>query len=568
MYAYSGYLWPSLASAVFIAYLAVYGWRHRKVAGALPFSIACLFGVAWSLGSMLGHAAVDLSDKIFWLKFVDAFQLPVVTTATCFVLQYAGWGRLLTKRTVALLAVPPVLAIGFIATDHVRASFWEAFIPAGNGLQSVLGPAGSAFLDYSYILMIVNIGLLLWVAATSPARRKPAALMALGQIGARLFFEFGVLRLGLPLDWDPDPFVLVAVFGLYAIALFLFHVFDPIPAARAAAIDQMSEGMIVVDLEGRIVEVNPAAEMTLGAPAARLRGVPVADFIPMATEVVADACNDGNGHEEVEVGPGDGGPARRYRVERTPLHDRQGHGLGHLLLLHDITEERRTQALVVEHERVVATLQERERLARELHDSVGQVLGYVSMQTQTVMKWLSDGDGARALPLLARLAEVAQGAHTDVRESILALKAASADEWSFLPTLSRYLDDCRVQYGIHAEFSVAPEVTEDAFEPRVAVQLLRVVQEALTNARRHGRAGGVRVAIVRDGDRLRMTISDDGCGFEPDQAGERSGGHFGLAFMRERMQQIGGTVEIDSSPGLGTSVILEAPIPAAQEATR
>ena len=91
---------------------------------------------------------------------------------------------------------------------------------------------------------------------------------------------------------------------------------------------------------------------------------------------------------------------------------------------------------MLEQQRVVATLQERERLARELHDSVGQVLGYLSLQAQTARKRLQDGDGEKAESLLGRLTDVAQHAHADVRESILALKAASSEDWSLLPTLA------------------------------------------------------------------------------------------------------------------------------------
>jgi signal transduction histidine kinase len=262
--------------------------------------------------------------------------------------------------------------------------------------------------------------------------------------------------------------------------------------------------------------------------------------------------------------PGQDGP-RHYRVEVTPLRDKQGRHLGRLLLLQDVTDQKRAQAGMVEHERVVATLEERERLARELHDSVGQVLGYVSLQTQSIRKWLEDGDGTKADSLLARLAQVAQNAHSDVRESILALRAGSSNDWSFLPTLRRYLDDFGAHHGVHMELLVSEAVTEAAFEPRVGVQLLRVVQEALTNARRHGGATAVRVSVGRQEDRVSLAVVDNGAGFDAVPAREAAAGHFGLAFMAERMAQIGGTMSIDSHPGGGTSVNFEAPMAVAQE---
>ena len=99
-YAYTNFVWPSWFAVVLIAFLGWYAWRHRKITGAVPFAVACFFGVAWSLGSLLGSTALDPGVKIFWLRFVTLWQLPLVTAATCFVLQYAGLGRWLTRRTL------------------------------------------------------------------------------------------------------------------------------------------------------------------------------------------------------------------------------------------------------------------------------------------------------------------------------------------------------------------------------------------------------------------------------------------------------------------------------------
>ena len=111
-YTYSSYLWLPFLVAVFTAFLARYGWQRRRVPGALPFSIGCVFAVAWCVGSLFESAAVTYDTEIFWLRFQTVWQLPVVTAATCFVLQYAGLGRWLTRRTVALLAVPPAYFCG------------------------------------------------------------------------------------------------------------------------------------------------------------------------------------------------------------------------------------------------------------------------------------------------------------------------------------------------------------------------------------------------------------------------------------------------------------------------
>ena len=158
--------------------------------------------------------------------------------------------------------------------------------------------------------------------------------------------------------------------------------------------------------------------------------------------------------------------------------------------------------------------------------------------------------------LLARLTDVAQHAHADVRESILALSTTPSGGWSFLPALRRYLDEVRADYAVQTELCAPPDMAEDPVDPEVAVQVLRVVQEAVTNVRRHAGGSAVRVIVEQDDGTLRVTVADDGRGFAVEPADGGHDGHFGLAFMRERMQEVGGSVDIVSLPGRGTSVSL------------
>ena len=321
----------------------------------------------------------------------------------------------------------------------------------------------------------------------------------------------------------------------------------------------MRDGMVVVDGEGRIVDVNASARRALGRRREALLARPLGDVLPLG-----DPGPDGGGAGETSLDLDGEGGLRRYLVETTPLDDRRGRPLGSLVLLHDVTEQERAQARLLEQERVVATLQERERLARELHDSVGQVLGYLSMQAQTASKRLRDGDAGKAEELLSRLASVAQHAHADVRESILALRAASSADWAFLPTLRHYLEDFEAQYGVTTVLTV-DGVTDDTVPPPAGVQLLRVIQEAMANARRHGPATAISIELERGEDDVRITVVDDGGGFDPATLGADGDGHFGLGFMRERMAQIAGDVTIDSSPGAGTRVCLTAPLDRGRE---
>ena len=319
----------------------------------------------------------------------------------------------------------------------------------------------------------------------------------------------------------------------------------------------MREGLVVVDVEGVIVDANASAERAWAGRSLALRGRAARDVLPVADGLTAMPRPEVR-ESEFDVGSGD--EKRHYQLQATPLKDKRGHGLGHLLLLQDVTEQARSQARVLEQQRVVATLRERERLARELHDSVGQVLGYSVSRRRRRASGSRTATGKKAESLLGRLTDVAQHAHADVRESILALRAASSEDWSLLPTLAHYLEDFRAHYGVQTELAVADGVTEETFAPETGVQLLRVVQEAMTNARRHAGACTICISIEQEDDKARITVTDDGCGFDPDELNTDGGGHFGLAFMRERMEQIAGGLKIDSQPGSGTRVCLEAPV--------
>jgi PAS domain S-box-containing protein len=383
------------------------------------------------------------------------------------------------------------------------------------------------------------------------------AIMLLGQLSGRVMYMLDSLNGRI---FSPGESVLVVIglsCSVYAYALFHFRVLDPILKARSVVIEQMSDGMLVLDSHGIVVDANPAAVKIFGGPASSLVGRAVLERLPPDSGVEVESGRVELTKSEVRFDSGES--ARYYSLDLTRLLDERGEALGHLLLLHDTTRQKRSLDLWMEQQRAVAKLQERERLARELHDSIGQVLGYISLQAQAARKWAETDCAEKTAPILDRLAEVAQEAHNDVRESILSLRTGAAPEWSFLLALRKYLDHFDHSFGIDSRLVLSGEMDEEALNSDVGVQLMRVIQEALSNASRHGGARHVEVAFVRDEDRVRISIVDDGSGFDPVVASRETGTHFGLSIMRDRMAQIGGSFRIESKPGSGTTVLLDVP---------
>jgi PAS domain S-box-containing protein len=332
---------------------------------------------------------------------------------------------------------------------------------------------------------------------------------------------------------------------------------DPVNAARTSVLEQMREGMFVLDKGNRILDVNPAGASILGVPVAKLLGRSLSELLRLGAGAQEGPCD--TQRDQMEIVLGTSGSPRVYDVNRTPLRDRHGDVIGQLLLLHDITEQRQAQARVLEQQEVVATLHERERLARELHDGIGQTFGYVGLQTQAALQWMRRGNLEKAETVLIRLGDLAHEAHADVRESILGLRADSLQDWSFITTLRTYLEKYQRNYGIRTELAISDGIGEATFEPVTGVHLLRVVQEALSNSRRHGRATKLRVRLGMNAAQAHVTITDDGAGFDSSLLEGAVDSHFGLKFMRERMQQIGGSMRIDSKPGVGTVLTLGVP---------
>lgn len=561
-YSHDPQLWPSMAIVGLTCVLGVYSWRRRHEPGALPFAVACLFATFWALGSVLEISATDPSAKVAWYTFKAVWLLPTVCAITGFVLQYASLGRWLTRHVVlGLFVLPSVLFATLVVTNGSHHAVWPELAVAATVYAPSTGVVGWAALGYHTMLGLFNLAVLVRLFLLSNQHRPPVGLMIVGQVVARAAFSFEIVGHQSFLTADPEIAAVGLPFSLYAVALFGFHVFDPVPRARAAAIEQMREAMLVLDPQERLVYANPAAERLLGSSLATLQGRRGSDLLPQG----AIPANGGEPGWSASFHVGSPDVGRDFAVTSTVLTDSIGQPLGRMLLARDVTHEHRAQAYLLDQERALAALRERELLARELHDSVGQVLGYVSMQTQAAHKWLRDDNVPRATVLLNRLTEVAQQAHDDIREAILALKAARPGEWSFLANLREYAKDFERQYGITTEVTTGEKVSAEPFEPGTGVQALRVIQEAMSNARKHGRARTIGIRIENEGMTARITVSDDGQGMTSGTDKGPSTGHFGISFMRERMAEVGGSLNVSSQPGEGTRVVLRVPLYLDQE---
>jgi len=557
-YVYTPDIWLPLAGALFLAFLGAYSWQRRKVPAALPLFASSLFGVLWILGIALAVAAVTPAAKIAWHKFQAIWQMPAATAMVCFALEYIWPGRWLTRRNLILLALPPLLVLFLVVSNNSQFMWGELEVaPDGSILRHVAAP-GAILVTYGLSLVLVNLAAFIWLFIRSPQHRWPVALMLTGDIAGRGLYALNQLDANLaPSLTVHNTFVAALLLGwaMYAIALFGFGLFDPLPAARATAIAQMPEGLVALDAQWLVASLNPAAAQLLSIPVGQARGKLIAEILPGSGDEIVHWADHSPTCTEISLGAGAG--QRQYDLNLTTLRNFRGLTIGHLLMFRDVTERRRGQALLLEHQRTLAMLQERERLARELHDGVAQVLAFVTTQGQTIHRLLARGEISEADDHVGRLVEVASEANTDVRESILGLRTAF-DGQGLLPTLATYLGQYEKRYGIHTVLSAPESLSINDFEPLTEVHVLRIVQEALANARKHAHARAVYVTFALADGHAQVEVQDDGCGFDP--LSEDARGGIGLRVMRERAAEICGTLVVQSAMGAGTQVILTVPV--------
>ncbi len=206
--------------------------------------------------------------------------------------------------------------------------------------------------------------------------------------------------------------------------------------------------------------------------------------------------------------------------------------------------------------RSLAVAEERVRIARELHDGMAQVLAYVNTKAQAVKAYLEKGKTDQAARQLEQLASAARDVYTDAREGIMALRTQVGPEKPLSETLEEYVQRWQTQSGINAQLNIEGNLD---LSPSIELQLLRIIQEALANARKHSGASLARIHLRPVGSQIVASVEDNGSGFDPSMRSRAAFPRFGLAIMRERAESIGGALEIDTTPGGGTRVKISVP---------
>lgn len=207
----------------------------------------------------------------------------------------------------------------------------------------------------------------------------------------------------------------------------------------------------------------------------------------------------------------------------------------------------------------VATLEERQRIAAEMHDGLAQALSYLGLKTEQVAQKVEAGQSTEALQELLRIRTAIDQTSSEVRRSITRLQASPQPRQALQDQLAEIVEEFAGADGPSIDLILTCQ-DPLLLQPGENEQVLRVIREALLNARRHAHAGHIVVRLAQRGSEAIVTVEDDGRGFDPKAPPLSGGTHFGLSIMRARAARIGGRCTIQSTLGQGTQVSLNWPI--------
>jgi PAS domain S-box-containing protein len=348
---------------------------------------------------------------------------------------------------------------------------------------------------------------------------------------------------------------------------------DQLGSQLAAIVNSSDDAIVGKTLDGVITSWNPGAERIFGYSAAEAVGQHILLIIPeerrAEEDMVLSRLRNGEkiDHFETVRRTKDG---RRIPVSLTvsPIRDSKGRLIGASKIARDISERELRRA---EEQRaqmftrlVLAQEEERRRIARELHDQLGQHMTALRLTLETLETLSSDHDEVRMR--VETLQDLARQLDHDIAFRVWELRPAVLDGLGLAAALTEYAGNWSKRFGIRAALHMTRPVDE-RLASEVETTLYRFAQEALNNVVKHAQASRVDVVLEHGHDHVSLIVEDNGVGFDPPEAERRLGG-FGLLGMRERAALLGADFQIESAPGEGTTMILRVPVTVASRVTR
>ncbi len=332
----------------------------------------------------------------------------------------------------------------------------------------------------------------------------------------------------------------------------------------SSIVESSHDSIITIDLEMEITSWNKAAESLYGYPASDAIGKLLTTLtLPKDFQRLLDKIERIKQSREVEIFESERvGKDKAHMILEvvvSPVNDAEGELIGISTIARDLTARRLAEKAMhdkdVLHRMIIAQEDERSRISRDLHDELGQQVTALQFVVERA-KGLCKDEETRAT--IQSIAEIAKAIDNSVDFLAWELRPALLDNVGLVAAIENYVEQWSHRATIPAEFEIRGIL--DALLPaQVETNVYRIVQEFLNNTHKHAGAKRVEVIFDHQGSSIDLIITDDGKGFSLRNKKKLTGG-LGLTGMRERASLIGGTLELESKPGQGTSIHLRVPV--------
>lgn len=333
------------AGAILTAGLAVYAWRRRPAPGATGFTWAMLILASWSLIAFRQQFTSTYQELYVWQKIGYIVVVFVPMAWMVLALQYTGRDKWVALPYLAAMAAVPVVTLIVIWTDDPYQLFWSdiTYTPHHLTWDMVTTPGAWFWIStaYSYALILLGTALIVLGAIRSfQLYRQQAIWMIVGALlptGLNMLYTFHLVTV----PGDPTLTGLTLCGVAMWMGLFHYRLFDVVPVARDVLIESMSDAMIVLDAQDRIVDINPAAMALVGVPSSRAIGQPAERVLSPWQGLVDRFGNVPQTQAEITL-PADG-DLHHYDLRISPLTGGRAELTGRLIVLHDITALKRAE---------------------------------------------------------------------------------------------------------------------------------------------------------------------------------------------------------------------------------
>lgn len=363
---------PLFIAALMSGSIAWYTWQNRRTSGATPFSVMMFILFQWGTSYILQLAATDLPTKFLWDKimFLGVVATPIAWLT--FAVEYIGRKAWINARRLALLSIIPLTTTIVIWTSSSQNLFWKSYGLIEQGgfllLKTENGPWFWVHAAYTYLLIMIGIVLIVRALLHWPAQYRAQMVIVLISTLTPLIANVITIFQLLPIYIDLTPFAFMVTGAGMAYALFRHRLLDIAPIARDIVINGMKDGMIILDSNRRIVDINPAAQEIIGFSGERQPiGKPIAELLAQWPQLIERYRSVDEAEDEITFG--EAATQRWYELHLSTLRDENKLMIGQVVTIRDITSRKRA-----EHQ-----LQESEARFRQIVENASDLIYRVDM---------------------------------------------------------------------------------------------------------------------------------------------------------------------------------------------